>query len=137
MSRNSSPRRAAVAVELAVVLPFLAFIFVLAVDYSRVLYYTQVITTCARNGALYASDPNGFVASPYASLDAAAKADADTSIQSQITVSSTSGTDAVGNWVQITVSYPFTTIANYPGIPQTTTITRTAFVRPAPSVPTP
>jgi Flp pilus assembly protein TadG len=130
------PRRGAIAaVELALVLPFLMFMFVVAVDFCRVFYFSQVVTTCARNGALYASDPNGPNQSHYASLDAAARGDADPSFASQLTVTSTTGSDLYGAYTQVTVTFPFKSLTNYPGIPATLTITRTAMVRPAPAIP--
>jgi len=135
MTRVRLPRRAAAAVELALALPFLMFMFLVAVDFCRVIYFSQVVSTCARNGALYLSDPNGPNQSHYPTLDAAARGDADPSFASQLTVSSTSGTDAVGDYTRVTVSYPFTTLTNYPGIPQTLTVTRTALARPAPAIP--
>lgn len=48
-------RSAAAAVELACVLPFLAFVFAAAVDFGRVHFATQTLTQAARNGASYAS----------------------------------------------------------------------------------
>jgi Flp pilus assembly protein TadG len=47
---NARPRRGAATVELAVLLPVIAFLFVIAVDYARVFYYSQVIENCARQG---------------------------------------------------------------------------------------
>jgi len=135
MTRAQRPRRGVAAVELALVLPFLGFMFVVAVDFCRVFYFSQVVTTCARNGALYVSDPDGPTQSHYASLTAAAQGDADPSVASQLTVTSTSGTDAIGAYTRVTVSYPFTSLTRYPGIPQTLTLTRTALVRPAPAIP--
>ena len=133
--RRPRRRRGAAAVELAVVLPFLAFLFLVATDYCRAIYFSQQVTTCARNAALYLSDPDSPVQSHYPSLDAAARGDADPVTASQLTVTSTSGADAVGAYYRVTVSYPFTTISSYPGIPKTTTITRTALMRPAPVIP--
>ncbi len=133
--RRARARRAAAVVEFALVLPFLMFVFLVAVDYCRVFYYSQVVTTCARNGALYLCDPNSPTQSHYSSLSAAATADADPTVASQMTVTSTSGSDTYGNYTIVTVTYPFTTMVSYPGIPRTTTIKRTAKVRPAPSVP--
>src|SRR5437867_2520346 len=98
-------RRAVAAVELAIVLPFLAFMFCVAVDFCRIFYYTQIVTTGARNGALYLADPNGPTVSHYSSLEAAARADApDTTIAGQLTVTSTSGTDTAGAYKLVTVS---------------------------------
>ncbi len=50
-------RRAAAALELALVLPILAFLLVVIVDFCRVHYYSVTLSNCARSGALYASDP--------------------------------------------------------------------------------
>jgi len=134
-SPRSGRRRAVAAVELAVLLPFLMFLFVAATDYCRVLYYTQVVTCCARNGAIYASDTYAASLSPYGGLEQAAKADASTTIAQDLTVTSTSGTDSSGSYVDVTVSYPFRAITNYPGIPQVTVVTRTARARVTPATP--
>jgi Flp pilus assembly protein TadG len=133
--RRPRRRRAAAVVELAVVLPFLAFLFLVATDYCRAIYFSQMVTTCARNAALYLSDPDSPVQSHYPDLAAAARGDADPATASQMTVTSTSGTDSLGTYYKVTVTFPFTTISSYPGIPKTTTITRTALVRPAPLLP--
>jgi len=135
MTRVHRPRRGLAAVETALVLPFLAFMFVIAVDFCRVFYFSQVVTTAVRNGALYVSDPDGPTMSRYPDLTTAARADADASFASQLSVSSTSGTDVGGNYTRVTVTFPFSSITRYPGIPQTLTLTRTALVRPAPAIP--
>ena len=51
-------RKAVAVVELALVLPLLLILFVIAVDFSRVFYNAQVITDCARTAALFASNPD-------------------------------------------------------------------------------
>ena len=57
--RFAAERRKAVAVvELALVLPLLLVLFVVAVDFARVFYNAQVITDCARTAALFASNPD-------------------------------------------------------------------------------
>src|SRR5579884_1037426 len=48
-------RRATAVAELAVLLPFLCFAFVAALDFGRVFYFSLTVTNCARNGALYGS----------------------------------------------------------------------------------
>src|SRR5690348_10075006 len=87
MVRRGVPgRRAAAAVELAILLPTLVLLFVIAMDFCRVFYYYSVVTSCARNGAVYATDPTSAASSPYytttngsydyaASVTKAAKAD--------------------------------------------------------------
>jgi Flp pilus assembly protein TadG len=125
------PRRAAAAVELALLLPFLTFIFVAGVDYARVFYYYLTVTNCARSGALYGC-ADGAHAADTSGIQSAAKAES-TELAPSLHVTSTTGTDSTGNpFVAVTVSYPFKTIANFPGIPSSATIIRTVQMRVAP-----
>jgi TadE-like protein len=48
-------RRGAAAAELAVLLPFVALMFVVAVDFCRLYYQTQTVQACAEAGACYAA----------------------------------------------------------------------------------
>jgi hypothetical protein len=129
-----SNRRGIATVELVVLLPLLALLVVIAVDWGRIFYYAVVIDNCARNGVIYANDPFSIVGSPYASLTQAALADAP-NLSPPPTVSSSTGTDGNGNYVDCTVTYNFQTITSFPGVPITTTITRTARIYQAPQVP--
>ncbi len=133
--QGETRRRAAAAVELALLLPILTFLLLITIDYCRLFYYSQVVTNCARNGGVYASDPFAAKQSPYADLTAAAKADASTDIQPDLHVNSSSGTDTNGTYTKVTVTYTFNTITSYPGIPSSVTITRTVEVRVAPDAP--
>lgn len=127
-----SARRAVAVVELAVLLPFIAFLFVIAVDFSRIFYCSQIIENCARQGALYASDPKAAANNLYSSVQAAALADA-ANLSPQPTVTSASGTDASGNaYVSVTVTWTFQTITGFPGIPNNVTLSRTVQMRAAP-----
>ena len=111
-------------VELAILLPLLAFLFVIAVDFGRVYYYSLTLQNCARAGALYASDPHVAHESPFASVADAALSDA-TNISPPPTITSTSGTDAAGRaYVEVTATYPYFTITRFPGVPSETTITK-------------
>jgi Flp pilus assembly protein TadG len=132
----SRPRRGASAAELALVLPILGLLFVFAVDFARLYYHYSIVTNCARNGALYASDPTAPLESPYSSVTDAALADA-SNLSPQPTVSPpTYGTDSSGNpYVQVTVVYPFTTITNYPGLSNPINLARTVQMRIAPTLP--
>jgi Flp pilus assembly protein TadG len=122
-------------VELAVLLPLLAFLLVIAVDWSRIFYYSVAVENCARNGALWASDPFAD-AQGYTSVSQAALADA-TDLVPQPTVTSSSGTDANGHaYVDCTVTYNFQTITNLPGVPKTTTVQRTVRMYLTQAVPT-
>jgi Flp pilus assembly protein TadG len=125
-------RKAAAAVELAILLPFLIFLVVIAVDYGRIFYFAQIIENCARQGALYASDPQAPAANLYSSVSNAALADA-SGLSPQPTVTSTTGTDLAGNsYVDVTVTWTFHTITTYPGVPSSVSLSRTAQMRMAP-----
>ena len=124
--------RGMAAVELAVVFPPLLLIFMGAVDYSRVFYDSVTVANCARNGALYASDPTFAASTPYTTLQQAATADA-LNLSPAPGVTSVSGTDTSGGkYVDVTVNYTFQTIANYPGIPGSVLISRTVRMPVAP-----
>src|SRR4051812_3829396 len=53
------PRAGAATLELAVLLPILCFLFVIAIDCARVFYYSVTLNNAARNGAYYASNYPG------------------------------------------------------------------------------
>jgi Flp pilus assembly protein TadG len=132
---RKGPRKGVGAVELAVLLPLLAFLFVIAVDFGRIFYYSLTVENCARNGALYGSDPFAASQSPYTSISDAALADA-TNLQPQPTVTSINGTDSSGNpYVEVNVSWTFASVTNFPGVPTTTNLSRTVRMRVAPITP--
>src|SRR5262245_16633548 len=49
-------RRGAATVELAILLPLLAFLFVIGVDFARLYHPYVAVTNAARSGAMYGSD---------------------------------------------------------------------------------
>jgi Flp pilus assembly protein TadG len=131
-------RRGAAAAELAILLPFLGLIFVVTLDFGRIFYYTLTIENAARNGALWACDPYAPTMS-YSTLQDAVKADASNLSPAIVdgNINSSNGTDPKGNAVvSVTVSYDFTLITNYPGIPNPYTVTRTVEMRKEARVPT-
>jgi Flp pilus assembly protein TadG len=132
--RARTPRRGVAAVELAILLPLLAFLFVAAVDFGRVFYPYLTITNCAYNGAQYGSlDPN-HAADP-AGIEAAALKDA-TNLSPTPAVTSALTVDDDGNpAVQVTVTYAFQTVTRFPGVPNSMNITRTVQMRVAPTAP--
>jgi hypothetical protein len=149
----SHGRGAVAAAELAVLLPFLAFILLATIDFARVFYYAVTIENCLHNGAIFGSQtfdnqnqqwlgnnqywqgPNGQIVSQGR---AASELDG-TNLNpvlgdSNITVANATAAD--GNPVSIvTISYPFQTITQFPGIPSQLTIQRSAQMRVAPAVP--
>jgi Flp pilus assembly protein TadG len=135
MTRRAPAKRAGVAaVELAVLLPFLAFLFVIAVDWGRIFYYSVTVTNCARNGALWGVDPYTTTQSAYSNVTDAALADAP-NLSPAPSVTSTTGTDSNGNYFECTVTYNFTTITNFPGVPSNNSIVRTVRVYQAQQFP--
>ena len=136
--RGTGPRssRGGVAsVELAVLLPLLLFLFVIAIDYGRIFYFSLTLENCARNGAFYGSDPVAAAQSPYANLQQAALAEAQ-NLNPQPTISSVNSLDASGNaWVEVTANWSFHTVCNFPGMPATTSLARKVKMRVAPTTP--
>ena len=152
-ARPRPARRATATVELAVVLPFLAALLLFATDWARIFYVTITLDNAIHNAELFGSQvfdnqnqqwignqqywqgPNGQLVSQEA---VAAQLDG-TNLSPGIdgaNITITSGTDADGHPVNIvTITYTFTTIIPYPGIPSPLTIVRTAQIRVAPSKP--
>ena len=127
--------------ELAVLLPFLLFLAVIAADWARMLYYTITIENCARNGALYACDSDTRSKSPYANVTEAALAEAP-NLTPTPTVSQTDLLDGGDGQkaVVVTVSMTFTSITNfsYPklfGVPNSEAISRSVQMRVEPITP--
>jgi Flp pilus assembly protein TadG len=117
-------KRGAAVIETAVLLPLLALLFVIAVDFSRAFYFSLTLQNCARAGAMYASDP--FVAneSPFASAEEAALSDA-ANLSPQPTITTVDGDDPEGrSYVEVTATYPYRTILQFPGIPTEMTLSR-------------
>jgi Flp pilus assembly protein TadG len=125
-SRPTRRRRTGTAVvELALLLPLLVLLFLVAADFARVYYFSLTLTNCARAGALYASDPAIMLESPFPSVQAAALADA-TNISPSPTITQSSGADALGRpYVEVTAAHTFGTITGFPGIPDSTQLRRT------------
>lgn len=140
-SNRGGRRRGGAASELAVLLPLLVFVLIVAIDFCRLFFHYTTITNAARNGALWASDPlaNGTVASqsPYASFQAAALADAN-NLNPALTaanVTSSPGTDGQGNpTVSVTVQYQFNMVTTYLGF-SNVNLSRTVTMRVAPAAP--
>jgi Flp pilus assembly protein TadG len=133
--RRRSSRAGSSSTELALLLPILGMFLLFTVDFARLFYHYSIVTNCARNGALYGSDPVAAQESNYATLSAAALADA-TDLSPQPNVTSTKGLDGSGNpYVEVTVVYPFQTISNYPGLSNPINLSRTVRMRVAPATP--
>jgi Flp pilus assembly protein TadG len=142
-------RPGAATVEFAVLAPFLAYIFLLAVDYGRVFYYSVTVQNAARKGALYgcqdaahSTDTSGIQTAaladatditPPASSTSTANGGTGNGGTSGPTVTSATAVDKAGNpTVRVTVQYTLHTVANYPGIPSTIDLNRTVTMRVLP-----
>jgi Flp pilus assembly protein TadG len=118
-------RSGVAVVELAVLLPILVFLFLIAIDFARIFYFSVSLTNCARAGAMYACDPVTTDESPFPTVQAAALADV-TNLSPQPTITSSNGTDASGRpYVAVTAAYTFNTVTGFPGIPNQVPLSRT------------
>ena len=125
-------RRGVAAVELALLLPFLCFLFVVTVDWARVFYFGLTVSNCARCGALYGGrHPNA--ALDTAGIQAEALKDAGNLDLKQVTVTSSTDSSAAPTTVTVTVTYPFGTITRFPGI-SNMLLSRTVTAKVAPAL---
>jgi Flp pilus assembly protein TadG len=142
MKRSRTTRRGAATVEMAVLLPFIVFLCVIAADWARLWYYTINIEACARAGALYAADPAWAAQSPYPTMADAAKAEAPyLTSDPNLTVSGPTAITVNGRpGVRVTATYSYSTLTNFSwmttfGVQPTQTLTRTVDMRLVPLTP--
>jgi hypothetical protein len=112
-------------VEFAALLPLLATLFVVTVDFGRLFFYQITIENCARNGAHFLSYLRSYqetktgCVQPYDTVTKVILADGaslNPPLASQnITITNGTGSDGNPN-VQVTIQYPFQNITNYPGL---------------------
>jgi Flp pilus assembly protein TadG len=121
-------RRGAAFVELALLLgPILAFIAVAATDFARIFNAYVTVTSCARNGALYGCLDSTYAADTSGIQSAALNDKA--SLSPAPTVSSSTSAISGTPYVTVTVTWTFSTLINYPGIPSSLTLSRTVTMR--------
>jgi Flp pilus assembly protein TadG len=121
--RPGAPRRGGAVIEFAAVLPLLAALFVITVDFGRMFYYQITIENCARNGAHFGSGLKSYqetgCVKPYDSITNAILADGGTLnpplAASNVAVTYGTGSDGNSN-VVVTITYPFQSITNFPGL---------------------
>lgn len=134
LPRKQRARRGLAAVELAVLLPVIMFLLLLAIDFCRIFYFANCVENAARQGALYASDSVEAAKSSYTSVTAAVQGESN--LSPAPSVSTANGTDSAGNaCVDVTVTWTFNTVASFPGIPATWDLSRTVRARVAPLAP--
>lgn len=124
--RRAERRPGAAVVELAITLPLLVFLVVAGVDFARVYYNAQIITDCARNGALYAANPDLADRTAYESVEQATLVGAQ-NLTPAPTVSVVYGTDALNHrYAEVTVTQRFSLLCQYPVISSRIDVTRSA-----------
>jgi len=127
-------RRGVAAVEFALMLPFLCFVFLVTVDFCRVFYCSLTVTNCARNGALYGAADRSH-ALDGSGIQAVARADASNLDLELLDVRSSTDSNTDPTRVDVTVIYPFRTITRFPGIPAQTNLSRTVRMNVLPQTP--
>ena len=112
-NEGRAARKAAVAVEAAVMMPLLLLLMVIAVDYARVYKDLQVIADSARIGALFAADPDLADCSGYETVEEIVLAAA-VDLSPQPTVSVEYGTDSCGDkYAEVTVTHSFRLLTRF------------------------
>jgi Flp pilus assembly protein TadG len=129
-------------VELAVLLPFLCFLFVIAVDYGRIFYFSLTMQAAARNGAYFASNYPGLYS--YQNAGDVTRADlSNMTPQPDVAINYSNDMDGPyvspapipNGYVEVKVTWTFKSITAFPGLPTNTTITRTCRMQMAPIEP--
>jgi Flp pilus assembly protein TadG len=140
--RRRESRPAAATAEFAILLPLLAFLFVVGIDFARLYYYSLTLKNCARSGAYFASDYPAIYS--YTSATQTATADASNLSPAPTVIvgydASSTGTFSQTTpvrpgYVQVTVNWTFNTVTNYPGIPSTWNLSQTEIMQMGPITP--
>ena len=153
MARKCTVRKGAQVVELAILVPFLAFMFIVVIDWARIFYYSITVTNCARNGALYLAQQQSAktITAPYTDsglvnlyvnsanpVTDAATADAP-NLSPAPTVTTNTGSDTYGPYVEVTVSYTFQSVTGFSvppfSVPSSTNLTSTCRMYVPPETP--
>lgn len=126
---TSNLRKGTALVEMALLAPILMLLIVIAVDFGRIFYCSQIVVQCARNGALYACDGATTHESRFTSLEAATLASAPSWMANKMSVQQAIGADTYGRYVQVTITYNFATVSNFPWLPSSYPIVRSTKMR--------
>ena len=134
LRRFIGDKRGQSLVEFGIMLPVLMVLVLGAIDFGRVYFAYISVTNGARNGADFASTGAG-AAADLAGIRAAVVTDTDDLLNTSPTnpgVAAVIGTDSQGRlYSDVTVSYTFTTMFPWPGIPSSMNVERTVRARVA------
>jgi Flp pilus assembly protein TadG len=143
---NRTNRRGSALIELAIVIPVLLLMCCGAMDFARVIYAGIAIASAARAGVQFGAFSPGN-AGDIAGMSQAALNDVANQGLNNVTtsarifcgcnnstseVSCTAATCAgktPSGYVEVTANYTFNTVVNYPGVPQSVVLNRTARMR--------
>jgi Flp pilus assembly protein TadG len=117
IGNGRTARSGAAAVEMAIILPFLAFMFAVSADYVRIYYAAQVVNNAARAGALYASKTVSSTSgvTPQQAAQQAAVAEA-VSLNPPLQTSNVTVTIGASS-ASVAVTYQFQPMCPYLGLP--------------------
>jgi Flp pilus assembly protein TadG len=129
-------RPAAAATELALILPLLLLVVLGCVDFGRFIYAYIAVTNAARAGS-FCGATNPYTTGTYGSWQSKvqqAAADEMGSIggftKSNVTATAVTTGESGSNWrARCTVPCTFTTVVNWPTVPNSVTIQRTVEMR--------
>lgn len=134
MKRDIRIRGGAAAIELAVLLPFLALMFAAVLDFGRVFHALQTLEDCALAGAHYASGNAWLPASTdRASAAKTAACNTGVSLSPALAVENVAVTsDDSARTVTVTVTYDFALLTPIVGPTRSVTLTRAVTMNVAP-----
>ena len=133
-------------VEMTLLMPFVLLLLMGTIDFARVFYTALAVTQAARAGAQYGAQNNETSQDSAGMQQAARNAAQDDIDTNSLTVTATNyckcangttancltGVCAEGSpqiYVQVTTTKAFQTLWNYPGVPHTVNLNRTAIMR--------
>ncbi len=129
-------RKGIAAAELALLLPFLALMFCVAVDFCRAFRAAVVLDDCARSGALYASGAAAHNTDTTTATDAATQAAVAEGVALTPPLKAENVAVAIGtNSATVTVTYPFPLVTSYLGFSRNLSIARAVTLPLAPKAP--
>lgn len=129
---GKSSRRGAAALELALLLPPLCFLCVITIDFARAFADVMTLAECARVGAIRGATTPADKPVSYGEVQAAALARA-VDLETPPTIELRQGTDLAGGaYVEVAARYTLHPLFPYPGVPDSTPITRTVRMRRTP-----
>ena len=133
-SSSGSVRPGTVSIELAVLLPLLLFIAVIGVDYARIFSRAINLESASRNACIYAAQDSDKAVDTVGIQTVALKDLTDVSPTPTVTSQVYAGADGF-NYVKVTVTMTFATVTDFPGVPSSSTLTRSTDMRVCPKTP--